>query len=205
MLRYFAQPLNTARLHWHAGIQAACHSLCNHRLPLFRQQLNQPLLPFDSAAEYQESRAEAEAEAATIVQKYEVTRTVKKNRKRIESFPNHLPRVEKIVTANEQLRTCPNHGERQLLGYDTTETLVCNSAELYVLVRKYQHDPVRHEVVSESTTAETLEQRFIGVLPDEKLAIAARIASKRRSRLKVRPAKRRPKAATTATRVSAPA
>jgi transposase len=98
---------------------------------------NQPLLPFDSAAEYQEARAEAEAEAATIVQKYEVTRTVKKNKKRIESFPNHLPRVEKIVSADEMIRICPNHGERQLLGYDTTETLMCKPSELYVLVRKY--------------------------------------------------------------------
>lgn len=67
---------------------------------------NQPLLPFDSAAEYQEARAEAEAEAATIVQKYEVTRTIKKNKKRIESFPNHLPRVEKIIKADELIRVC---------------------------------------------------------------------------------------------------
>jgi superfamily II DNA/RNA helicase len=44
------------------------------------------------------------------------------------------------------------------------------------LVRKYQHDPVHHEVLSEGTTAETLEQRFIGVTTDEKLAVAARVA-----------------------------
>jgi superfamily II DNA/RNA helicase len=49
------------------------------------------------------------------------------------------------------------------------------------LVRRYQQDPITHEVVSEETSVETLDQRFIGVERNDKLKVAARIctASKR--------------------------
>lgn len=43
------------------------------------------------------------------------------------------------------------------------------------LVRRYQQDPVRLEVVSETSTVDTLKQRFIGVSYDDKLDVAARI------------------------------
>lgn len=43
------------------------------------------------------------------------------------------------------------------------------------LVRRYQHDPVTHEVASESTSVETLDQRFIGVERHEKVKVAASI------------------------------
>jgi len=49
------------------------------------------------------------------------------------------------------------------------------------LVRAYQTDPVRHEVVEENTTADNMDQRFIGSGRWEKLGVAASIcrASKR--------------------------
>ncbi len=43
------------------------------------------------------------------------------------------------------------------------------------LVRKYQTDPVMHEVASDTVGVETLEQRFIGVTNDGKLGVTARI------------------------------
>ena len=55
---------------------------------------NQSLLPFESSEEFQAARAEAEAQAEVIVQTYTVTRTITK-KKRDESLPSHLPRVEK--------------------------------------------------------------------------------------------------------------
>ena len=97
---------------------------------------NQSLLPFESSEEFQAARAEAEAQAEAIVQTYTVTRTVTK-KKRDESLPSHLPRVEKIIEGNEAQTTCPAHGKREVIGYDTTETLVYKRPELYVLVRKY--------------------------------------------------------------------
>ena len=55
------------------------------------------------------------------------------------------------------------------------------------LIRKYQHDPVRHEVASPTASVETLEQRFIGVERLHKLKVAATIcAAGRRSLVFVR-------------------
>ena len=86
---------------------------------------NQALLPFESSEEFQAARAEAEAQAEAIVQTYTVTRTVTK-KKRDESLPAHLPRGEEIIEADETLKNCPTHGERKVIGYDKTETLVYN-------------------------------------------------------------------------------
>jgi transposase/uncharacterized coiled-coil protein SlyX len=97
---------------------------------------NQALLPFESSEEFQAAKAEAEAQAEVIVQTYTVTRTINK-KKRDESLPSHLPRVEKIVEGDDAQKHCPTHGERKPIGYDTTETLVYKRPELYVLVRKY--------------------------------------------------------------------
>ena len=97
---------------------------------------NQSLLPFENSEEFQAARAEAEAQAEAIVQTYTVTRTVTK-KKRDESLPSHLPRVEETIEGSEAQTNCPEHGERKVIGYDTTETLIYKRPELYVLVRKY--------------------------------------------------------------------
>jgi transposase len=96
----------------------------------------QAMLPFENGEEFEAARAEAEAEAEAIVQTYTVTRTVRK-KKRNESLPSHLPRVEKTIEADDSQTQCSTHGQRELIGYDTTETLVYKRPELYVLVKKY--------------------------------------------------------------------
>ncbi|MBX7112367.1 MAG: DEAD/DEAH box helicase [Dehalococcoidia bacterium] len=45
------------------------------------------------------------------------------------------------------------------------------------LVRKYQHEPARHEVASDSVSVDTLTQRFIRTTSEEKLATVARICA----------------------------
>jgi transposase len=97
---------------------------------------NQSLLPFESSEEFQAARAEAEAQAEAIVQSYTVTRTASK-KKRNESLPSHLPRVEKVIEGDDSQKHCPVHGERKPIGYDKTETLIYKRPELYVLVKKY--------------------------------------------------------------------
>lgn len=97
---------------------------------------DQALLPFDNNEEFKAARAEAEAQAEAIVQTYTVTRTIRK-KKRDESLPSHLRRVEQIILGDESLRNCPTHGAREIIGYDTTETLVYTRPELHVLVKKY--------------------------------------------------------------------
>ena len=97
---------------------------------------NQHWLPFDNNAEFQAVRAEAEAQAEVIIQTYTVERQVQK-KPRNESLPSHLRREERIVAGDATQQTCSTHGERTIIGYDTTETLVHQRPALYVLVKKY--------------------------------------------------------------------
>jgi transposase len=97
---------------------------------------DQDWLPFDNNEEFQAARAEAEAQAAAIVQTYTVEREVKK-KPRDESLPSHLRRDERIIEGDASQSTCSTHGVRTIMGYDTTETLVYKRPELYVLVKKY--------------------------------------------------------------------
>ncbi|MEX2372850.1 MAG: DEAD/DEAH box helicase, partial [Dehalococcoidia bacterium] len=71
--------------------------------------------------------------------------------------------------------------ERILGQIDTKPQTLLFSATLDgavgTLVRKYQDDPVRHEVVSETATVDTLSQRFIGVTRENKVEVTARICA----------------------------
>jgi transposase len=98
---------------------------------------NQGWLPFEDNAEFQAARAEAEAEAQAIVEKYADQQKRKPRKPRSDSFPKHLHREERIMPADAALSHCGAHGPRQLIGYDATETLVYRRPELYVLVKKY--------------------------------------------------------------------
>ncbi|HEY1654271.1 MAG TPA: transposase [Candidatus Tumulicola sp.] len=98
---------------------------------------DQNWLPFENSEEFQVARAEAEAQAEAVIQTYTVERATKPKKPRDESLPSHLRREEKIIEGDATLKTCATHGERTILGYDTTETLVYQRPELYVLVKKY--------------------------------------------------------------------
>ncbi len=79
-----------------------------------------------------------------------------------------LPQVREIMDRIE--------GEHQTLLFSATL-----DGSIGELVKRYQKDPVRHEVESDTETVDTLDQRFIGVERGEKLKVAAEIcgASKR--------------------------
>lgn len=98
---------------------------------------DQALLPFESDEEFQAAQAEAEAEAETIIEEHSVKRHARKKKPRSESLPSHLERVEEIVEAPDQMKQCPAHGERELIGYDVTETLMREPPRLWVLQKKY--------------------------------------------------------------------
>ena len=67
-------------------------------------------------------------------------------------------------------------GEHQTLLFSATL-----DGSIGELVSRYQHDPVTHEVASETSSVDTLDQRFIGVARHERVKVAAAIcgASKR--------------------------
>jgi len=98
---------------------------------------DQQRLPFETAEELAEARAEAEAEAEAIIQQYTVTRQIRNKKLRKEALPSHLPRVEKIIEVPDDLKNCLTHGERKVIGYDITETLMQEPARLWVQVTKY--------------------------------------------------------------------
>lgn len=72
--------------------------------------------------------------------------------------------------------------DRILRRIDTTTTQIALfsatlDGDAGKLVRKYQHDPVRHAVTAAEAPIELLEHRFIGVAADSKLAIAAQVCT----------------------------
>lgn len=136
---------------------AACHALINEQaseMEKLRKLLSrlvngsrsekrilsgpsQALLPFETEEEYQSAKEEAEAEAKQIVDQYTVTRHERNKKRRNESLPAQLPRVEVEVEIDAALKNCPEHGERKQMGEDVVETLVIEPPKAYVEVRRY--------------------------------------------------------------------
>lgn len=113
--------------------------LQGHRRERMVVDPNQLPLDFGDGAAANDALADAAAEAQKIIVEYMVRREIKKKAKppRDERFPDHLPREEKVIDVAESQKQCPEHGPKELIGYDTTETLVLERPKLKVLVTKY--------------------------------------------------------------------
>jgi multidrug resistance efflux pump len=83
----------------------------------------QDLLPFETQEEFEAAKAEAETEAKQIIEKYEVTTHERKKKRRSESLPADLPRVEVPVDVDDSLKHCPTHGQRTQIGEDISRQL----------------------------------------------------------------------------------
>jgi len=91
----------------------------------------------DEAAEAAEGLAEAVEESGQGVQVVKEHTRTKKKKPRTEKLPEHLPRYEVEAEVPEDLKNCPQHGERKVIGYDTVETLEFERPKLKVRVTKY--------------------------------------------------------------------
>lgn len=112
--------------------------LRGHRSERFIDDPDQLKLGFGDDPEAQDALADAAAEAEGIMEEYTARRRKKKPRQpRSETFPEHLPRYEVLIDAPDQEKLCPEHGERKLIGYDTTETLEFERPKLRVRRTKY--------------------------------------------------------------------
>ena len=96
-------------------------------------QLKLDLGESDAAADAAEGLAQAVEEAGLPVKGH--VRRVRKPRD--ESLPEHLPRYEVEASVPEEVKNCPAHGLRTVIGYDTTETLEFERPKLRVRVTKY--------------------------------------------------------------------
>ena len=100
------------------------------------QDPNQLRLDFGDtpeAADAAEGLAEAVEESGQVIKQH--VRRPRKRRK--EQLPEHLPRVEVEAPVPDQVKHCDEHGERKLIGFDTTETLVFERPKLWVRVTRY--------------------------------------------------------------------
>ncbi len=88
----------------------------------------------DEAADAAAGLGEAAEESEQLVSGY--TRK-KSKKKRDEQLPEHLPRYEVEAETPAEVKNCETHGERRLIGYDTTETLEFERPKLKVRVTKY--------------------------------------------------------------------
>ena len=78
--------------------------------------------------------------------------------------------------------------------------------EVDKLVKRYQHDPVYHEIETQADTADAMTHRFVGVQPDDKLEIMADIAAgPERTLIFVRTQRRADRIAKQLTRLGVPA
>ena len=85
----------------------------------------------------QEGLTDAAAEQAEVSEEVIVRRKKQPRKVRNEQLPEHLPRYEVIAPTTPDQEQCAEHGERQLIGYDTTETLEFERPKLRVRVTKY--------------------------------------------------------------------
>jgi transposase len=118
-------------------IQRLLAQLYGHRRERFDDP-GQGKLNFGDDAAVQDGLADAAAEAEKIIQEYTVRRVLRKKVKpRDEKLPAHLERYEVLADALQADKHCSEHGERQVVGYDQTETLEMERPKLRVRVTKY--------------------------------------------------------------------
>jgi transposase len=89
------------------------------------------------AADAAEGLAEAIEECDTLETIPEHTRRRRLWKARREKLPEHLPRYEVEAPTPDDLKTCPLHGPRKVIGYDLVETLELERPKLRVRVTKY--------------------------------------------------------------------
>jgi transposase len=111
--------------------------LAGHRRERYLADPNQLPLDFGADPAAADALADAAAEAETIVEEHLVRRKLKKSKPRSEKLPEHLPREEEIADVPPAEKLCPAHGEKTLIGYDVTETLIFERPKLKVRVTKY--------------------------------------------------------------------
>ena len=84
------------------------------------------------------AQAVEESQAQIVVEQTipEHTRRVRL-RPRHEQLPEHLPRYEVEAPVCDEVKHCPQHGERKIIGYDVVETLEFERPKLRVRQTKY--------------------------------------------------------------------
>jgi transposase len=91
----------------------------------------------DDAADAADGLCDAMKEAQRAAEEQTVKQHTRRRKPRNERLPEHLPRYEVEADVPDELKNCPEHGPRKLIGHDTTETLEFERPKLRVRVTKY--------------------------------------------------------------------
>jgi transposase len=92
----------------------------------------------EAAADAAAGLAEAVEEAEIVLEQTIPEHTRRRRLKpRQEKLPDHLPRYEVEAPVSDEIKHCPTHGERKLIGYDVVETLEFERPKLRVRQTKY--------------------------------------------------------------------
>ena len=94
----------------------------------------------------------------------------KKKKKRDESLPANLPRIEAIIDAPESDKTCATHGAKTLIGYDVRESLVYIPPQLEIRVTKFPKYACPNQPECKVTQAERPEGLIEGDRYDTSVA-----------------------------------
>jgi transposase len=94
----------------------------------------------------------------------------KTKKKRDESLPANLPRIEKIVDVPESDKTCATHGGKTLIGYDVRESLVYIPPQLEIRVTKFPKYACPNQPECKVTHAERPESLIEGDRYDTSVA-----------------------------------
>lgn len=114
----------------------------------------------DHAADAADGLAQAVEESGIVVKSH----VRRPRRRRDESLPEDLERYEVEVEVPEEVKNCPEHGPRQLIGYDTTETLEYRPPKLRVRVTKYP----KYACPQDSACGVASPERAIGLVEGDR-------------------------------------
>src|SRR5436189_1240696 len=118
------------------AIQKLLAQLRGHRRERHEDPAQQQL-DFGQDAAAADGLADAAAEQAEACEEITVRRRIKSRRPRSEQLPEHLPRYEVTAEIPPAEQHCAEHGTRQIIGYDVTQTLEFERPKLRVRVTKY--------------------------------------------------------------------
>ncbi len=118
-------------------IQKLLARLAGHRSERHVDDPSQQQLDFGADPDAQDGLADAADDAQEILEEYTVRRRRQSRKPRDEKLPEHLERYEVTAPTTPAEEHCQQHGPRQIVGYDTTETLEFQRPKLRVKVTKY--------------------------------------------------------------------